>query len=196
MEKIRARIKEKKNIYIHNDISNAALHFKITIEDKLKAGDRTGTAFDYMACLVMTAFTFEAKVNFLGAKLIPGWKERQPFDDKVKEVLAHLKIASDWNKRPYSSIQSMKDFRDSIAHGKPIEIQYDQTVEMPADELERKIDLSGEWQKACSPEAVDAAYEDVEQIWKDLLTQAKLSVFDTMTRGAGGITVIERIVEA
>jgi hypothetical protein len=36
----------------------------------------------------------------------------------------------------------------------------------------------------------------VEQIWKDLLKEPKLSVFDTMTRGEGGITVIERIVEA
>jgi hypothetical protein len=196
MEKIRAQVKEKKNIYIHNDLSNAALHFKAAIEDKLAAADRTGIAFDYMACLVMTAFTFEAKINFLGAKLIQNWKERQPFDDKVKEVLAHLKIAPDWNKRPYASIQNMKNFRDSVAHGKPVEIQYDQTVEMSADELNRKIDLSGEWQKACSPDAVNNAYDDVEQIWRDLLTAAKLSVFDTMTRGESGFTNIERIVDA
>jgi hypothetical protein len=74
MEKICARVHGKKNIYIHNDLSNAAFHFKTSVEEKLK-GDRTGIAFHSLACLVMTAFTFEAEMNFLGAKLIDGWNE-------------------------------------------------------------------------------------------------------------------------
>jgi len=195
MEKIRARVQGKKNIYIHNDLSNASFHFKTSVEEKLK-GDRTGIAFHCLACLVMTAFTFEAKINFLGAKLIKEWKERQPFDDKVKDVLAHLKIMPDWNKRPYSSITTLQEFRNSVAHGKPVEIQYDETVVVPADELDRRVDLSGEWQKACAPDAVAAAYDDVETIWKELLKQSKLSIFDTMTSGEGGITFIEKVIES
>ena len=75
---------------MHNDLSNAAFHFKEQIERKLNTDDRKGIAFEYMACLVMLAFTFEAKINFLGHKLIKPWKERQPFNDKISEVLKHL----------------------------------------------------------------------------------------------------------
>jgi hypothetical protein len=196
MEKIKARVQGKKNVYIHNDLSNAALHFKTVIEEKLKSNDRAGIAFDYMACLVMVAFTFEAKINFLGHKFIQGWNEWQRFDDKVKAVLAHLKINPDWNKRPYSSIKNIQAFRNSVAHGKPVEVQYDETVVVPAEELDRRVDLSGEWQKACSPESVNEAYDDVETVWRELLKESKLSVFDTMTRGQGGITFIEKVVDA
>jgi hypothetical protein len=41
-----------------------------------------------------------------------------------------------------------------------------------------------------------AAYDDVETIWKELLEQSKLSIFDTMTSGEGGITFIEKVIEA
>jgi hypothetical protein len=96
VRKIRPRRKGHKNIYVHNDLSNAAHHFKEHIEAKLKAGDREGIAFKYMACLILLAFTFESKINFLGHKLISDWKERQPFNDKVSEVLDYLKLQRDW----------------------------------------------------------------------------------------------------
>ena len=195
MEKIRARLKGKKNLYIHNDLSNAAFHFKNAIDKKLENDDRTGIAFYYLACLVMTAFTFEAKINFLGAKLIQGWNEWQRFDEKVTQVFAYLKITPDWNKRPYSSIKSLQDFRNSVAHGKPVEIEYDEEVVVPQDELDRRVDLSAEWHKACAPDNVNAVHSDVEAIWKELLTRSKLSVFDTMTSGEGGITFIEKVVD-
>ena len=144
MEKIRARHTGEKNIYVHNDLSNAAFYFKNNIEEKLKAENESGIAFDYMACMIMLAFTFEAKINFLGHKLIASWKERQSFDDKVSEVLKHLNVEPDWSSRPYQSIEKMRQFRNSIAHGKPIEIEFDNTIENSADELDRQIDLDGE----------------------------------------------------
>jgi hypothetical protein len=42
---------------------------KTAIETKVAANDWKGIAFDYMACLLMLAFTFEATINFLGSKL-------------------------------------------------------------------------------------------------------------------------------
>jgi len=87
MEIIKARIEQKKNIYIHNDLSHAASFFKQVIDDKIKTDERDGLTFYQMACAVMLAFTFEAKINFLGHKCLQNWQERQPFDDKVKQVL-------------------------------------------------------------------------------------------------------------
>ena len=139
MEKIRARHQGKKNIYVHNDLSNAAHHFKTQIEAKIKSGDRTGITFEYMACLIILAFTFEAKINFLGHKLVARWNERQSFNDKVTEVLNHLKINPDWTVRPYSSISTLKKFRDSIVHGKPIETTSDKETVLSAEEIDRRI---------------------------------------------------------
>ena len=68
MEKRIAKHKGYKNIYIHNDLEGAAYHYKRTIEDKLKANDRKGIAYDYIACMIMFAFLFEARINFIGFK--------------------------------------------------------------------------------------------------------------------------------
>ena len=99
MEKIKVRRQERRRIYVHNDLSNAAYYFKKRTEQKLAEDNRTGIAFDFLAGLVMLAFAFEAKTNFLGDKLIVGWKERQPFRDKVDTLLAHLDVRPDWNRR-------------------------------------------------------------------------------------------------
>ena len=195
MEKIRARHQGEKNIYVHNDLSNAAHHFKEQIESRVKAGDRKGIAFDYMACLIMLAFTFEAKINFLGHKLVTDWEERQPFHAKLAMVLDHLKVIPDWSARPFSSISTLKDFRDSIAHGQPVEIVFDEEVVLPADEIDRKIDLEGKWVGYCSHENVFNTYDDIESIWQDLITRSGLQIFDTITHGSSGLTYIERLVE-
>lgn len=106
---------------MHNDLSNATFYFKSVIEKKIEKNERDGLAFDRMACALMLAFTFEAKINFLGHKLLRNWREKQSFDDKVAQVLKHLRVEADWKTRPYRSIEALRKFRNSIAHGKPVE---------------------------------------------------------------------------
>jgi hypothetical protein len=190
MEIIKARIQKKKNLYV---LSNAAFYFKSVVDRKIETGERDGLAFDRMACAMTLAFTFEAKINFLGHKLLRNWREQQRFDEKVAQVLKHLDIVADWKVRPYSSIEGLRKFRNSIAHGKPVEIEHDETVEVPATELDRR-DLSGEWEAAFTPEKLTQASSDLDEIWKDLLVRSGLSIWDTMTTGEGGITLIEKIV--
>jgi hypothetical protein len=195
VEKIRIRRSGQKRIYVHNDLWSAAAHFRNVVRKRTELKDTEGVAFDRMACLVMLAFTFEAKINFLGHKLISSWKERQPFSDKVQEVLSCLEVDPDWKNRPYLSIDQLKKFRDSIAHGKPVEIEYDETVDVPPEQVDRDIDLTSEWVQYCSQEAVFAAYDDVDVIWKELLTRSKLEIFDPMTYGSGGLTFVEKLVD-
>ena len=194
--KVLARLAAKQNLYVHNDLSNAAFYFKSVVDRKIETGERDGLAFDRMACAMTLAFTFEAKINFLGHKLLRNWREQQRFDEKVAQVLKHLDVVADWKVRPYSSIEGLRKFRNSIAHGKPVEIEHDETVEVPATELDRRIDLSGEWEAACTPEKLTQASSDLDEIWKDLLVRSGLSIWDTMTTGEGGITLIEKIVVA
>ena len=84
MEKLYVRRQAKKNIYVHNDLSNAAFHLLERIDEMERTDNREGIGLDVMACLTMMAFTFEAKINFLGFKVIAEWKEKQPFHKKVE----------------------------------------------------------------------------------------------------------------
>jgi hypothetical protein len=183
-------------VSIHNDLSNAAFHFKRSVEAKAKDPNPVGITFDYMAMAIMVAFTFEAKINFMGWKLIQGWKEYQHFPEKVKQVYVALKMSADTTKRPYSSLENMKKFRDMVAHGKPQVIERDEVVLMKAEDLDRDVDLSGEWEKACAPELVMQAYEDLDTVWQEMLRKSGLQLWDTMTTGVGGISFIEKVIEA
>jgi hypothetical protein len=103
MTKVRVRREGKRFVYVHNDLSNAAFYFKKIIEEKQKSGGE-GIGLDCMACLLMLAFTFEANINFLGDHFVQGWKERSPFDTKIKRVFETLGVERDPSQRPYSSI--------------------------------------------------------------------------------------------
>jgi hypothetical protein len=149
-----------------------------------------------MACLVMLAFTFEANVNFLGDHFIKGWKESSPFNTKVKNVFAAFDVERDESKRPYSSIIIAKKLRATLAHGKPIKENFDEIVEGTPEELESRAHLVGDWEQYCKPEIALVVYEDVDALWKTLIKAAKLDVWDTITRGESGLTVIERLVDA
>jgi len=130
-------------------------------------------------------------INFLGHKLIAGWNERQSFNDKVTEVLNHLKINPDWAVRPYSSISTLKKFRDSIAHGKPVEITFDKEIVLPAEEIDRRIDLDSEWVPYCSHDTVFNTYADIDATWKQLLEASGLELYETITRGESDLTFKE-----
>jgi hypothetical protein len=193
MEKLRVRRQVEKTVLIHNTLANAAFYFKTRIEERLKTGDREGIAFEYMSCLLMLAFTVEAHINFLGYSLIKDWNEWKPFNVKVDDVLAHLKITADRSTRPYSVVSKLKKFRDTIAHGKPEQTSKDEIIEATAEELDQRADLRAGWEEAIAHDAVFQAHEDVDAIWKELLEKSGLSIFDTMTHGSASITLIEKI---
>lgn len=195
MEKIKVRRQAKKHIYVHNDLSNAAYHFYEKVNERFADNDREGIAFDILAELIFLAFTIEAKLNFLGHKLVVGWKERKPFEDKLKLVLKHLGLNVDFNKRPYSTIRSLKDLRDSLAHGKPLHLELDEEAIVDASEATESLDLSAEWESYCTEEFAKQAYEDVNEIWKRLLSASKLALFDTLSGGERSITFIEKIID-
>lgn len=196
METYRVRRQAKKNIYVHNDLSNAAFHFKKSVDSRLEEGNREGIAFEIMACLSMLAFSFEAKINFLGAKLFQdNWNERQAFNIKVSQVIDKVKLGLPENERPYTAIKKLKTFRDSIAHGKPCTIEVDEVVEVDHDDLDHVIDLSAGWEDFCTESIMGEVYEDIEKIWQLLLSKSDLELFETITQGSCGITLIEKITD-
>ncbi|WP_137821583.1 hypothetical protein [Pseudomonas sp. D(2018)] len=65
----------QKKIYIHNDLANAANHLRKRVEENEATDNHEGISLDIMACLTMLAFTFESRLNFIGAKTVDSWNE-------------------------------------------------------------------------------------------------------------------------
>ena len=191
MKKRQVQKTAKKNIHIHNDISNTANHLRIRIEEMEAAGDRKGIALDITACLVMLAFTFESRLNFIGEKKLPDFKERRGFDKKVAKVLKALELDPDFSKRPYSSIKELKDFRDTIAHGKPETVVIDELVDFQPGTDYDDFDLRGAWEACLNTDFMRQCSEDIDGIWKEWLAAAEIDAHQSKTHGEYGITLLE-----
>ena len=193
MAKIKVRLQAHRHIYIQNDLANAACYFKTRIEKRIANNDREGVGLEIMAGLTMLAFAIEAKFNFLGDRLIKDWKERAPAIEKVKTICAHLGVKPDFATRPYLSIKELKDFRDTLAHGKPLDLYLDEEVIATHEELDQRGLMRADWEAFVNKDFFACAYDDVENVWKDLLARSKLEIFDTMTHGDGTIQFIEHV---
>jgi hypothetical protein len=193
MAKLRAHLKAHRHIYIHNDIGNAVFYFKNRVAERIAKGEREGVGLEIIAGLTLLAFEVEARFNFLGAKLISDWNERSPVIEKIEKVCMHLGFEPDFGARPYSSIAELKDFRDTLAHGKPEDKFFDEEIVATSDELEAMGILHADWETYIDQDFFQDAYDDVEQIWKELLAKSGLTIFDTLTHGGSQTSFIENV---
>ena len=195
-EKFVVKIRKDMRIYIHNDLMNAADFLKNKIDERIKKGDRDGIALEIMACLSIMAFAFEAQMNFLGFKLIQNWEERKPYLLKFERVAKKLGVDVNYESRPHSTVKELKEFRDTLAHGKPKEIKGESEEIITREELERRDLLKAEWQDSLTEEFLGRVHEDTESIWRQFLEKSKLSIIDTITSGERNVQVIEVLDDA
>jgi hypothetical protein len=190
MTSVITNVKVAKNIYVHNDLENAAFYFKERVKERAEKGDRNGMGHDMMACLVMLAFAVEAQFNFLGFKLIEKWDERARALDKVHTVLKHLGADNDLTERPYKTIVDLKTLRDTLAHGKPTVIKTEEKEWKATEEELRKAGaLVANYEVSLTEGFVAQAYEDVDAIWKELLKRSGLEMMDAITSGGVEYTI-------
>jgi hypothetical protein len=190
--RIKARHKGEKRVFIHNDLWQGAHRFKEIAEENEKTKSREGAAFDRMACMIMLAFAFEASINVVGQKRAKNWNERARFKKKINRVLAALEIKADFSSRPYSSIELLKEFRDLVAHGKPIEMEFNEVRELAREEVEQGIDLlAGDWEKYCKLNVVLQTYDDIDAVWKELIEKSGLPITEITTHGTRTLTLLE-----
>ena len=194
------RVQKDRKVYVHNDLSQGATYFNGLIKGKLAKGSHDGIAFDGMACALMIAFAFEANLNFMGSRLLKTgklaeWNEKQSFSKKLNKVFGVLGIPVALEKRPLSSMQKMKNLRDILAHGKPVETTEDEEVVGTHEELDRGSNLAADWEADVRPEPVSEALADLDTLWKLMIEKSGISLFETMTQGEGSITFIEYVAE-
>jgi hypothetical protein len=170
-----------RKLYIHNTLDQGADNAKSDIEKKLAEGNREGIGFDYMTCGLMLAFTFEAQINFMGKRFLSPWHEMQRWKAKAERVFKALTIDYDWKKRPFLSLEKMKTFRDTIAHGKPFEQNLDEVVEAASvEEAQKMFNFTQAWESMMTHEEIMQAYDDTDEAWKLMLQKSGLDVMETL----------------
>ena len=193
VEIIRARVCGTKNIFIHNDLSNIAYYYRNLIIKRTAKGDNKGITFDHMSCLMFSAFSFEAYLNFFGLKLVTNWEqdkmESRRFRDKSELIFDALQLSYDWNKEPYKSVDELKNFRNTIAHGKPKVTSYDRIVEVPQNEIERRYELTAEWEALCKHDSTLNIYENVEKVILLMRAASGIEPYEMLTNGTGSVEV-------
>lgn len=193
MSKLRIQKTATNHIHIHNDITNVARRLRKRIEEMEAAGNREGISLDITACLVMLAFTSESRLNFIGAKKVEKWNERDNFPTKVKAVFGGLGLQPDLTARPYSALKLLQDFRNIFAHGKPSIIEIDELMEVGPDDRYDDVDLKADWEKCVNTDFMRQCSDDIDQIWKEWLEVAGIELHETLTHGSYSFDLVEEL---
>jgi hypothetical protein len=195
--KFHKKVLQTKRINIHNDLDGAAFYLTENVKKKVKDGITDALTFDCMAAGMMLAFSFEAYLNFMGDRLVGLWNERDDYHKKIDKVFQKLKIAPDWSKRPFSSISAMKRLRDTLAHGKPQTVDVEkEIIDKAGGQKGKKIDLSGDWERLCSPDMIVNAHDDLNDVWKQMIQKSGLDIMDIATGGEGAVITEKEFVPA
>jgi hypothetical protein len=194
-QKLIARIRAQQRVYIHNVLDGAVFYFKTRVDDRSAKGDRDGIGLEIISCLVFMAFSVEARFNFLGFKLVDGWDEQKAYMKKIKKVVKALKVHADYNARPYVTLGDLYIFRNTLAHGKPLQIREEKELIGTYNELQRgRNNLKPEWEKNVTEQFVSRCYEDTEAIWTSLLASSGLTILDTVTQGESTLEIIGEVI--
>lgn len=163
-------------IYPHNDLLNLAHYHHETMSKKVKNGVKDAVALDCMSCIVALAFSVEALINFIGGKCVPGWEERSPFFEKVEKVSKKHEWHFDESIEPYATIATLKNIRDQIAHGQPM----DKTVRT-SSKADLKEAMKTSWDNYLTPDFCNHAYMQVQSFERQLLERSGIPIEETTT---------------
>ena len=174
--------------FIHNDLSSCAWWFEKAAETKIKSREIDGVYFDLMAGLVMAAFSVEAKVNFVGWKLLENdWPERAKLREKIDLLVKVLNLDLSWGERPLQTVAQLKRFRDTLAHGKPELVDLTEELDIEPTVWDA---LKGQWEASVRYDFLHQCRKDEDVIWRRLLDEAEISISDTLTSGRHSLKAI------
>ncbi len=142
----------------------------------------------HVAAIVMTAFSLEAYLNFLGEKVFPIWSEIEyiPVENKMRALCTHLGITLDFGCRPHQSIRLLWRIRNALAHARSESMSVEREG-LPPDDPEYP---EAEWERDCNMETAVRLAEDVREVCDALHKKAGLTVGALGHRGLQGGTIL------
>ncbi len=168
------------HLYPHNDLMNLAHYHREIIQKKCAEKSEEALALDCMSCLIALAFSVEAILNFVGDNKIKVWNEKSSFHRKVGSLGKELGFEFDESKEPYETLSKLRELRNGMAHGKPIE----KTASV-SSKPELKEQMAMPWDSFLKPDFALHAYEQVKSFEHFLLERAGISIGATLTSAFG-----------
>lgn len=170
MEK-KVEISGEKTVYVAKYNRKAAKNFL-----DIANTPQDGRFYSCQASLVFSAFTHEAFMNTVGPMIISAWSEHDRKDPKkkLKRILKELSYKPDFEKRPYSTLKKLFEFRNDIAHGRVYKLK-DVVVVPKKDDGDYLDAIQTKWESYCTVSNAQNAYSDVEMVAKDILVKADIT---------------------
>lgn len=158
-----------------------------------KAGQENpkGSSWQFLSSLILTAFSFEAYLNHVGAKTFASWAELDRLPPLAKlELLAEtleLKFEAGFGDRPLQTLSKLFAFRNAIAHGRTAELIYKPvTRDVNKYESEYYAPLLADWERLIQTEEFCLrARQDVEAVMRLLHSGRKGASDYLFTTGPG-----------
>ncbi len=138
--------------------------------------EEAGSAYQFMASMIFSAFTLEAYLNHVGAKLLPaGWQEHQWLGpmDKLQLIAKTVRVAVHPGRRPWQGAKKLLDFRNALAHGRTETITKSSQVPL-AHAPANMFLLKTKWEKQFTKSSAERGQEDVTTIIQLIHEAAKV----------------------
>ncbi|MFM0742278.1 hypothetical protein PQQ51_34105, partial [Paraburkholderia xenovorans] len=164
----------------HNELLTLANYHRKVIADKVERGDSLGITLDCTSCLIALAFYVEALINFVGKERVLSWRERDYSIRKVELVLRTLGLPIDLEGKPFSAISTLREVRNGLAHGKPVQRMANATNRTELGEITR-----GPWGEHANPATVNDLYRQVVELRDVLFNKAGIRFGASLTSAVG-----------
>lgn len=167
----------------HNSLYSLANYHCEVIGNKLQSGSEDAITLDSISAVIAMAFFTEALVNYIGAKRVKGWKERDKSPIKLQKIAKAIGINIDVHVEPFATIVKLREVRNRMAHGQPEATRIEPTSR---EELNRMTRTP--WGESVEPEKVLAMYEHLKDFRKLVFAKAGISpVLATDSAFGGGL---------
>ena len=150
-----------------------------------------GKWYAYLSALVLSFFSFEGLLNYMGHELYPEvWEEERTFfvknpyrgtAGKLEFLAEKLSVPIDDSCRPYRSFRYLLAFRNEVAHVRHETI--DTEVLTNIEEIGRKTNIPA----IVSPDSVHQIRADLEELG-ELLFRAAITRGLNVTGGSGALS--------
>ena len=139
----------------------------------LEAGinEPKGSTWQFLSSAVLTAFTFEAYLNHVGPRTIECWPQldRLPPWSKFELLCETLGVTfpEGTGARPLQTVAKLLDFRNTIAHGRTVELKVKPEVRLANEGLDSYLGEQPltEWERLVRDKSfAERAREDVEAV--------------------------------
>jgi hypothetical protein len=182
-----AIVHKERTVHTYSELWHAS---RCVLESGLK--EQKGSTWQFLSCAVLTAFTFEAYLNHVGSRTIECWQqhERLPPWSKFELLCKTLGVTfpEGTGVRPLQTVVKLLDFRNTIAHGRSVEIKSKPEVRVANESLDLYLGERPltEWERLIQDKTfVERAREDVEVVLTKLHEGRKDEKESLFTFGMG-----------